>query len=90
MKTNGNDPAFDGSRRDIIRSENNAFSTEIINNPLTKLEYFSIMALQGLLSNSYNDGVTQPLSTATHIEIAKMAVSQAEVLIKALNKENEK
>lgn len=57
------------------------------NNGLTKREYFAAMAMQGMLANSYSDGVTQPLSSANNIQIAEMAVSQADALIAELNKE---
>lgn len=52
---------------------------------LTKREYFSAMAMQGMLANSYNDGCTQPLSTANAQQIAELAVGQADALIKELN-----
>jgi hypothetical protein len=54
---------------------------------LTKLEYFAAAAMQGLLANSYNDGVIQPLSTANSNDIAEMSVQQAMKLIKYLNLE---
>lgn len=82
MKTNPNDssypnmPVYDGIHR-------------LSEHGLTKREYFAAMALQGLLSNSYNDGATQPLSTASHDQIAQMAVSSADALIAELNKPTE-
>jgi hypothetical protein len=54
---------------------------------LTKREWFAGMAMQGLLSNSYSDGATQPLSTASKFEIAKFAIDQADALIKELEKD---
>lgn len=50
---------------------------------LTKREYFAALAMQGLLANSYQqDYLNQsPLSLASNIEIAEMAVKQADKLI---------
>lgn len=51
---------------------------------ITRRDYFASMALQGLLANSFSDGINQPLSTASSTEIAAMAVEQADRLIAAL------
>lgn len=56
---------------------------------LTKREHFAALAMQGMLANSFNDGATQPLSTASNLKIARMAVAQADTLIKALNEEED-
>lgn len=47
----------------------------------TKLEFISAMAMQGMLANSYHNGVCQPLSEASRHEIAEMAVDQAKALL---------
>lgn len=51
---------------------------------ISKREYFAAIAMQGLLANSYSNGVSMPLSEANEQEIADMAVSQADALIKSL------
>lgn len=56
---------------------------------MTIREMFAAVAMQGLLSNSYSDGVAPPLSTANCEEIAQMAVNQADVLIAELEKGKE-
>lgn len=57
---------------------------------LTKLEYFAVMAMQGMLSNSYQqDAIHQrPLSLSDHKEIALMAVQQAKHLMDAIRNQN--
>ena len=52
---------------------------------ITRRDYFAAMAMQGLLANSFADGVNQPLSTATPAEIAAMARDQADHLINELD-----
>lgn len=81
MKTNPNDSAF--SRQAYFVDGGGDFGAE----GLTKREYFAAMAMQGLLANSYNDGVYQPLSTASHDQIANMAVRLSDSFIVALNEE---
>lgn len=54
---------------------------------LTKREYFAGLAMQGMLANSYSDGVTQPLSTANAYQIAGMAIAQADALLAELEKQ---
>lgn len=51
---------------------------------LTKLEYFSAMAMQGMLSNSYQSNGCQPLSVATRHQIAELAVDQAKAILKRI------
>jgi len=54
-------------------------------NTLSKREYFAAMAMQGMLANSYSaEDLKKPLSFATSIEIAEMAVDQADELLRAL------
>lgn len=43
---------------------------------------FACTALTGLLSNSYNDGQFKPLSLATADEMADIAYTQAEAMLK--------
>ena len=59
----------------------------IIKYGLTKREYFAALAMQGMLANSYSNGMQQALSEASRYDIAQMAVEQAEALVTALNKE---
>jgi hypothetical protein len=54
---------------------------------LTKLEYFAAQAMVGFLANSYSDGVTQPLSTASRTQIAELAVKQAKAIMRILDAE---
>ncbi len=54
---------------------------------ITRRDYFAAAALQGLLANSFSDGINQPLSLANSQEMASMARDQADHLIKALNAE---
>lgn len=49
---------------------------------LNKLEYFSGLAMQGMLANSKGDGLTNPAS------IASLAVKQAKCLIEELDRQN--
>lgn len=53
---------------------------------MTLREYYAGLAMQGMLSNSYSDGCTKPLSLASNQETAEMAVNQADALIKELEK----
>jgi hypothetical protein len=48
---------------------------------LSKLELISAMAMQGMLANSYSNGVNQPLSEASRHEMAELAVDQAKALL---------
>lgn len=91
MKTNPNDPIHPSVDETTTRLiGNNDSVTEFMGaNGLTKREYFAAMAMQGMLSNSYNDGASQPLSTASHDQIAQMAVSIADALIAEMNKPTE-
>ena len=51
---------------------------------ITRRDYFAAAAQQGLLANSYGDGINQPLSTASQEEMAAMARDQADHMISAL------
>ena len=51
---------------------------------ITRRDYFAAAALQGLLANSFSNGITQPLSTANAEEMAILAQTQADCLINAL------
>jgi hypothetical protein len=53
---------------------------------ISKLEYFSGLAMQGFLANSYSNGASQPLSEANKHDIAELAVDQAKALIKRLER----
>lgn len=53
---------------------------------MTLREYFAAKAMQGLLANSFNDGISMPLSKATANEIARMAFEQADYMLE-VNKE---
>lgn len=77
MKTYGDNTAFP---RDNLKQ---------IEYGLTKREFIAIMAMQGLLSNSHDNGMLKPLSMANRHEIAELAVSQADALIAELNKADE-
>jgi len=46
-------------------------------------DMFACAALEGLLANSYADGVRKPLSLANHVEMAEMAYRQAEAMLEA-------
>ena len=61
-----------------------AFPSAVQFDGLSKREYAAIMAMQGILANSFNDGTNKPLYHASFEEIAKMAVNQADALLKAL------
>ena len=82
MNTNPNDAAF--SKSAFVSIDGMVDNPEI---GLTKLEYFSAMAMQGLrassLKTSYR-GTTELWSSAS---IAKQAVSDAKALINELNKQ---
>lgn len=54
---------------------------------MTKREYFAAMAMQGLLANSFQDGINEPLSHANNTQIAGMAVDQADCLLQALEEQ---
>lgn len=54
---------------------------------MNKLEVYSLSCIQGLLSNSFNDGLHQPIALADYKEMAEMAVSQAKALMEELDKE---
>lgn len=54
---------------------------------LTKREMCVFMAMQGLLANSYDGHLNQPLSTASYEDIAEIAVEHAEAVIKRLKGE---
>jgi hypothetical protein len=56
---------------------------------LTKREYFAALAMNGILSNSFNDGVSQPLSSASWEQVGQFAVTMADKLTEELNKETE-
>jgi hypothetical protein len=45
-------------------------------------DMFACAALQGMLGNSYNDGVNKPLSVATNLDMAEMAYAQADAMLK--------
>lgn len=63
----------------------NGHSITSNNAPLTKREYFSVMAMQGLLS-----GLTlENIDLKFHSEIIKDSVRYADALIEELNKEDE-
>ena len=51
---------------------------------LTKREYFAGLAMQGLLSNSYSNGFSQPLSEYDSKSIAKFSIEYADELLKQL------
>lgn len=53
---------------------------------LTKREYFAGLAMQGLLSNSYSNGFSQPLSEYDSKSIAKFSIEYADELLKQLEK----
>ena len=82
MKTNANDPiSF------IPELEKDRYDTkpEHIFSGLTKLEHFSAIAMQGLLSGHYKclyGNIEVPVPD----HLAKMAIEQAQALINELNK----
>ena len=49
-------------------------------------DYFAAAALQGCCANSFNDGISQPLSKANAGELANMAYSCADAMIAARDK----
>lgn len=57
---------------------------------LTKREYFAGLAMQGLLSNSYSNGFSQPLSEYDSKSIAKFSIEYADELLKQLETSNTK
>lgn len=82
MKINYDDPVYP-SVDETNTYEDNSTGTQrtdfIGSNGLTKLEYFSAMALQGILSNA--SGVAEPEHWS------KLAVKYGRTLINELNKE---
>jgi hypothetical protein len=56
---------------------------------LTKREYFAALAMQGILANSYNDGRDRPSYLLSEEMIARLSVTQADVLVKILNEVND-
>lgn len=54
---------------------------------VTKRELCVFMAMQGLLANSYDGHLNQPLSTASYKDIAEIAVEHADAVIKRLLQE---
>jgi hypothetical protein len=83
MKTNPNEPLNCNNGNGFWREVNNVN----FGSGLTKREYFAAIAMQGFLSNSYNDGHSKPYSLANYSEIATLSVKQADSLIAALNGE---
>lgn len=81
MKTNPNDPT-----QSFPKGINLQGKILVDGIGLTKREYFAAMALQGYLANSFNHEMIQPVSTATHAQIAELSVGAADALIKELNK----
>jgi len=70
MKTNPKEPA-------------NPTRINSVNQGLNKLEYFAVVAMQGILANSYADEAGPRLAAE---DIADIAVKQAQALIERLNK----
>lgn len=88
MKTNPNDPispVHEATR--VMENGMDDMGSCILAGGLTKREYFAAMAMQGLLANSFDDGVSQPASTLSGEQLAVIAVDQADRLIEALNKD---
>lgn len=56
---------------------------------LTKLEFISAMAMQGMLANSYASTGIMPLSEANRHEIAELAVDQAKALLSRIKQVSE-
>lgn len=85
MKTNPDDSinAFHG---DTYQSADGYITSNYFNAGLSKREYFAAMAMQGYLANSFNHEMIQPVSTATHAQIAELSVGAADALIEELNK----
>ena len=79
MKSNPNDTAFPSAWM-----QDHSGSLPV--GGLTKREYFAALAMQGLLANSYSNGVNQPTSEASFSQLAGLAVNQADALIVELNK----
>ena len=48
---------------------------------LSLREYYAGLAMQGMLANSYSNGVSQPLSETGFHAIAQFAVEQADALL---------
>lgn len=53
---------------------------ELASNELRDM--FACAALQGLLANSFNDGVNQPLSLTSFAKTAELAYKQADEMLK--------
>lgn len=77
MKTNPNEPLNCNNGNGFYNDEFNHTHAGI---GLTKREYFAAMAMQGLQASNFENGSQF---------IAKIAVEQADCLIKALNTEME-
>jgi hypothetical protein len=74
MKTNGYDKTFPPAN-----------SSGITTNGLTKREYFTAMAMQGLLAGHY-EYFTGNADVSVPCEVSKYAVYNADALIAELNK----
>lgn len=81
MKTNPNEPLNCNNGNGYYNDEFNHTHAGI---GLTKREYFAAMAMQGLQASNFENGGQVPYDIFT---IAKIAVEQADCLIKALNTE---
>lgn len=53
---------------------------------MTLREHYAGLAMQALMSNSFNDGITRPLAMYSKFEIAELAVMHADELIEELKK----
>lgn len=84
--TKANEPAFPYIHKWTHKTTDGDVELASRSNGLTKREYFAAMAMNGFLANSFNDGMNQPLSTASNLQIAKMSAEQADALILELEK----